>query len=190
MRFLVSCRLLVVVVLLGVASGCTQGRAPAPAPQGGVAPKAQPPQNPQPPAPIASATPAPVTEPGTPLGDPAKPVADPAVLPDRTSPAAVVRSLAAALDARDLASLARLRKGTATKPALDERDTARAKIDFFGSTRETYWRKVLKAIDPAKLATLGTKEETRVSLPVTLGGARGDVQLVFERDGDAWVLVL
>lgn len=107
--------------------------------------------------------------------------------PDRTSPPAVVRSLESALEARDLAALARLRIG-GSKRVLDEDDLARAERDFFANGRDHYWRRVLRGVNPTQLARLEA-EGARARLAVPVGGALGSVELEMERGDDGWVLL-
>src|SRR5439155_16199651 len=112
----------------------------------------------------------------------------PKIAPDRSSPSSVVKAIAKALDARDLATLARVRKGTATKPTLDQNDMFVQNRDFFsGGIRLGWWKKVLALVDLTKLASM-TGE--RIEYRVDVGGNLGFYTLTFERGGDGWLLAL
>lgn len=178
--------LLAAAILL--AAGCTKSSDPASAPAANApAPLAAPAPAVAAVAPVESAAPI-VEGERTPLGDAPAPVAEPTVALDRSTPAKAVAALAAALDRQDAAALARLRSGSAAKPALDEQDLLRARLDFLGP-REKHWRRVLAAIDAAKLAALDASSE-RATLRVDVGGALGAVNLVFVKEGGAWAVGL
>jgi hypothetical protein len=127
-----------------------------------------------------------VTGVASPLGEPPAAVAEPAQAPDRATPARVVGSLADALKAHDLASLARLELEVGDKPVLDANDLARVERDFFGP-REAYWQRVLAGLKPGALDQLDP-DARRVVVSSTVGGALGSVDLVFEKGVDGWVL--
>lgn len=140
-------------------------------------------------APAPAEAPAPVVHgERTPLGDAPRAVAESTTALDRSSPAKTVAELSAALDRADEAALARLHAGSASKPALDEQDLLRARIDFLGE-RESHWRRVLSALDREKLGALDASGE-RAVLRVDVGGALGVVDLVFVKEGAAWAVGL
>lgn len=188
-------KLALVLLLL---AGCTPS-SPAPPPPVAVAATA----NAQAPNPQAGPAPMVVGE-RTPLGDAPRTVAEPAAL-DRSSPAAVIRGLEAAIERKDAAAIARLRASTASKPALDERDTLRARLDFLGG-RAAFWNRVFAAIQPGDLDALdttgfggfapgpargapplGLPSGSSAKLHVVLGGSLGALDLGFTREGDTWL---
>ena len=106
---------------------------------------------------------------------------------DRSTPRALVAALAAALEERDAAALARLRAGTHEKPVLDQHDLDRARLDFLAHGLDAHWKRVVAAVDPARLDRIsGATGPTAVSVDV--GGALGSVSLRFENTQDGWVL--
>jgi hypothetical protein len=119
------------------------------------------------------------------LGEEPHAVAEPVAL-DRSSPAAVIHGLEAAIARQDAAAIARLRAGTSSKPVLDERDALRAKLDFLGA-RANFWSRVFAAIVPADLEALDDTSSSTAKLHVVLGGSLGALDLGFKKEGDAWL---
>jgi hypothetical protein len=135
---------------------------------------------------VRSGTPAPeVVGERTPLGDAPAPVAESSAPLDRSSPAAVLAALRAAVSRGDAAAIARLRAVTGTKGPLDQRDTLRSRIDFLGS-RASFWERAFAAVDASTLAV--SASQTKVTIRVPLGGAAAsNVKLSFVKEGGSWL---
>lgn len=141
------------------------------------------PGTPPPAAPLATTA-------GEPLGDPPPLVDEPETLPDRSSPAALLRSvLAARADARGaLGFLARAELPTAGKTRLDKLDEARAWRHFGMKSVGPFWAQIEAAVTAGRFRV--EVADDRATAVMDVGGSMGTRTLSFARVNGQWFLSL
>jgi hypothetical protein len=120
------------------------------------------------------------------LGEPPAVVDESTLTPDRTSPEALLRGLLAARRRGDLAFLARCDLSTAGKGKLDTLDVARAWRQFGWRSVEPFWSKVETALNGGLFRT--DLNGARATLVFDVGGALGEIELLFEGNIGGWHL--
>jgi len=134
---------------------------------------------PQKPAPVAPRTALHVAA----LGEPPAPVAEPDVLPDRSTPEALLRSVLHGRSDRPLAFLARAELATAGKP-LDKLDEARAHRHFRMKSIQPFWAKIEAAVAGGRFRF--AVREASATATFEVGGAAGVATLAFDKVDGQW----
>lgn len=124
----------------------------------------------------------------TALGPAPAKMAEPVPAPARESVAALIHTLAGALDEKNTAVLARIVFSKTEYPELDEALLSDMERDFLEGQRPAFWKRVIGALSAQEFQ--GVIKDNVVVVPVDVGGALGRIDLRFMREADgSWLLV-